>query len=302
MKNSILVIAAMLTLPALIIAQEGNASLWENEARISGSYNSVLGEKAGASTQGKGNVYIGNASGVENRMGDGNVFLGYQSGAKEGGSNLLYIENTESDKPLIWGDFKADFVNVNGKLGVGTTSPIDAVDVRGNVRSSSKFVITGIGAAQKTGTDMLLWSVKNMYLGSGSSNNKHITINTQGSVGIGTTTPDEKLAVNGKIHTKEVRVDLNGWPDYVFENDYTLPSLEEVEKHINTNGHLKNIPSAKTVKEQGIHLGEMNAKLLEKIEELTLYAIQQQKELNNQKEKNNSLEQRLKKLEVLIKD
>lgn len=99
-----------------------------------------------------------------------------------------------------------------------------------------------------------------------------------GNVGIGTKTPDSKLTVNGKIHTKEVKVDLNGWSDFVFENDYDLPTLEEVEKHIEEKGHLKGIPSAKEVKENGIFLGEMDAKLLQKIEELTLYIIELKKE------------------------
>lgn len=125
-----------------------------------------------------------------------------------------------------------------------------------------------------------------------------LTIN--GNVGIGTTNPDSKLSVNGNIHTKEVKVDLNGWPDYVFAKDYDLPSLHEVEKHINEKGHLSNIPSAKEVEENGIQLGKMNKKLLQKIEELILYTIAQEKKLKKQEQKNLDLETRLAKLEKLL--
>lgn len=105
---------------------------------------------------------------------------------------------------------------------------------------------------------------------------------TQGSVGIGTSTPDSKLSVNGIIHTKEVKVDLTGWSDFVFEEHYDLPKLEDVEKHIQEQGHLKDIPSAKEVESNGILLGEMDAKLLQKIEELMLYTINQEKRMELQ--------------------
>src|SRR5690606_14357225 len=89
-----------------------------------------------------------------------------------------------------------------------------------------------------------------------------------------------KLAVNGNIRAKEIKVET-GWSDFVFEEGYELPTLGEVAQHIKEKGHLKDIPSAKEVKENGIFLGEMDAKLLQKIEELTLYTIQQEKQLHN---------------------
>ncbi len=96
-----------------------------------------------------------------------------------------------------------------------------------------------------------------------------------GNIGIGTTNPDSKLTVKGNIHAEEVKVDLSvPGPDYVFKEDYDLKPLEEVQNYIEEHGHLPNIPSATEMEENGIQLGEMNMKLLEKIEELTLYVIQ----------------------------
>lgn len=102
-----------------------------------------------------------------------------------------------------------------------------------------------------------------------------------GNIGIGTSSPDSRVTVNGTIHSKEVKVDLNitDWPDYVFAKEYKLPALKEVAKHITEKGHLPNIPSAKDVEKNGIFVGQMNAKLLQKIEELTLYTIEQDKKI-----------------------
>lgn len=116
------------------------------------------------------------------------------------------------------------------------------------------------------------------------TNNNHLNstkliIKPNGKIGIGTLTPDSRLSVNGDIHTKEVRVDLTSWPDFVFKSDYNLPSLKDVKQFILKNGHLKDIPNELEVEEDGILLGEMNAKLLQKIEELTLYLIAQNEEL-----------------------
>lgn len=107
-----------------------------------------------------------------------------------------------------------------------------------------------------------------------------------GNVGIGTKNPTEKLSVNGKIRAKEIKVESGPWPDYVFKKDYKLPSLSDVEKHINEKGHLPEVPSAKEVEEEGIALGANQALLLKKIEELTLYLIELKHEVNKEKMKN----------------
>lgn len=124
---------------------------------------------------------------------------------------------------------------------------------------------------------------------------KNIT-EKNGKIGIGTNSPDELLTVKGKIHTQEVLVDLNGAvaPDYVFENyykgdsklksNYSFPSLSEIELYVKKHHHLPGVPSGIELKENGISLKEMNLILLEKIEELTLYTIQQQKEIELLKE------------------
>ncbi len=87
-----------------------------------------------------------------------------------------------------------------------------------------------------------------------------------------------KLSVDGKVRAHSVKV-YTTWADFVFEDDYKLPTLKEVEEHINAFGHLENIPSAKEVEKNGIELGEMNKLLLQKIEELTLYLIEKDKQM-----------------------
>ncbi len=120
--------------------------------------------------------------------------------------------------------------------------------------------------------------------------------------------PDFKLSVNGKVQAKEIKVHT-GWSDFVFYDDYKLPTLKEVETHIQEKGHLKDIPSAAVVAREGIFLGEMNSKLLQKIEELTLYTIAQEKKISALEENKNAEVKELKenskiqdqKIELLLK-
>ncbi len=104
-----------------------------------------------------------------------------------------------------------------------------------------------------------------------------------GNVGIGTSSPNELLTVNGTIYGKEVKVDLSvPGPDYVFGKEYNLPSLDELKAFIDRYNHLPDVPSAKEMEENGIKLGEMNMILLKKMEEMTLYMIEQKKQLEEQ--------------------
>ena len=145
------------------------------------------------------------------------------------------------------------------------------------------------------------WSNWETFYTSANANKSNIdwsakTIIANDKIGIGTANipADYKLAVAGKIIAEEVKVQLRNsigvWPDYVFSKEYNLPSLEKVEQHIKDKGHLKDIPSAENVKENGILLGKMDSKLLQKIEELTLYTIEQEKRLNSIDLKNETLE------------
>jgi hypothetical protein len=107
-----------------------------------------------------------------------------------------------------------------------------------------------------------------------------------GNVGIGitntTTDPDYKLFVDKGIKTKKVKVTQTAWPDYVFHQQYKLPSLTEVEKYIKANNHLPEVPSAQEIESDGLNLGDNQATLLKKIEELTLYAIDANKKIEQQ--------------------
>jgi hypothetical protein len=106
-------------------------------------------------------------------------------------------------------------------------------------------------------------------------------IKGNGSVGIGTIDPGEhKLAVKGSIGAMRVKVTQTGWADFVFEPDYQLPSLQDLETYIKINKHLPDVPSASEVAKEGLDLGEMNKILLQKIEELTLHVIELEKKIN----------------------
>ena len=205
-----------------------------------------------------------------------------------------------------WNISNGNIYRNSGNVGIGTNDPQSRLHVNGDVfLLSTDFrnqlqILGNEQIPERRGISISDDSdgAFNFYIHSWQSdaafnfidalnNNNLMTIKEDGSVGIGTTeTTGYKLAVSGFIHAEEVKIEhADKWYDFVFENDYDLPKLNELEKFITENKHLPDVPSAKEVKENGINLGEMNGILLKKIEELTLYVIEQQKEIEKLKKK-----------------
>lgn len=120
-----------------------------------------------------------------------------------------------------------------------------------------------------------------------------ITITGTGNVGIGTDdTKGYKFAVNGDAIFTRIKVKNNAsWPDYVFEESYKLPPLADIAAYVKTYKHLPEIPAAAEVEKDGLDVGEMNKQLLKKVEELTLYLIQQQQANENTEKRVKTLEE-----------
>jgi len=210
-----------------------------------------------------------------------------------------------------WGSWKNILTDDgNGNVGIGTISPNAKLTV--NQINPSGWG-GNLNAISVVSPDNLYHLDVNTYVvASGNvgyhfspNGNTGMVVTTPGNVGIGTTSPDAKLAVKGQVHAQEVKVDLNGAvaPDYVFEKDYQLTSLEEIKNYIDQNKHLPEVPSAAAMEKNGVQLGEMNMLLLKKIEELTLYVIELKKssdEFKNESElrKNDNADLR-RRLEVL---
>lgn len=122
---------------------------------------------------------------------------------------------------------------------------------------------------------------------------RRFTVRANGNVGIGVQMPKSKLEVNGTIHTKEIIIDSSGWADYVFNKEYNLMPLKKLNSFIKKNKHLPNMPSATSIIKEGINVGDITVKLLSKIEELTLYILQQNKEMEIQQKQIKTLQSKV---------
>lgn len=203
-------------------------------------------------------------------------------------------------------------IDASGNIGIGTTSPsaqlhtsgsvrfagltlnntytrIMATDANGNISyrdastlgGTSGWALDGstVGALKKFGT------TDNYALPLITNNVERMRIGTNGNIGIGTTAisdPAYKLFVETGIRTRKIKVDQLTWADYVFQPSYKLMPLDEVEKYINLHQHLPGVPTALEVEQEGLDLGNNQATLLKKIEELTLYIIELKKQNDGQ--------------------
>jgi hypothetical protein len=188
-------------------------------------------------------------------FGWGNSTVFNETLAIQTGSGLLSYPNVLGNKISFWR------AGPNNDYGIG--------------------INTGVMQFFTAGTDKIAW-------GWGNTNafNETMSFYTgSGQLGIGTTNVGTyRLAVNGNVRSKEVVVET-GWADYVFDPSYTLRSLEEVEAFIQTNKHLPNIPSATEIETNGLKVGDVQRRMMEKIEELTLYVIALKKEIEVLKKK-----------------
>ncbi|WP_308131050.1 hypothetical protein [uncultured Flavobacterium sp.] len=220
--------------------------------------NTFYGYYAGSVSSGNRNTYIGERTGFYS-AGNDNVHLGWRAGTVTGSRNVLIGNNSGNEEKGHMG---------SGNVFIGYNSGFSESE------SNNKLVIGNDETVQLIWGDFAQNLLKfNGKVGIGYGFGNFPT--TAGSVNVAA----YNLFVKGGILTEEVRVNLQSdWADYVFDKNYNLKPLEEVETFIKENGHLENVPSAKQVKEEGIELGEITKIQQEKIEELTLYLIELNKE------------------------
>ncbi len=197
----------------------------------------------------------------------------------------------------------------SGNVGIGTTNPTGKLEVKGDLNVSAgsdndaDIILTDasgkfgwIAQDDQTNAMWVEHAEGQKLMLSGQYAEDGIVV-VKGILGVGTDEPQSELAVNGTITAKEVIVTTDGFPDFVFTDNYNLIPLDKLEKHVKVNKSLPGIPTEKEVLEGGVNLGEMQAKLLEKVEELTLYVIELKKENIQLKKQNDNLETRISALE-----
>lgn len=200
-------------------------------------------------------------------------------------------------KPLLW-------VQGNALVGVGTNAPQHTLDVNGDGGFQGAITVsksdpsiggqivisnpakTAAGAASTWkiynmtgdyGNSLQFWAYDNTGCTTGGMCANRLTLMDNGNVGIGTESPQSLLAVAGTVTAKEVMVTQTGWSDFVFDPGYSLPSLRGIEAYVREHRHLPGIPATGDIERDGLDLGGLVRTQMQKIEELTLYAIEAEK-------------------------
>ncbi len=245
-----------------------------------GRFNVAIGTNAlNTNTTGQNNVMIGTSAGANNGVGGDNVFLGAFAGNKN---------NSGYDNVMLGATAGANIVG-NRNILIGRATGNALTSGTGNI-----FIGYQAGA--------LLDNISNkLYIQNSNDTEKPLIYGDfqTGQVGIETSyVPGAyKLAVNGDVIAEEIQVmERIHWPDYVFDDDYNLLSLPELETKIESLGHLPGVPSAEEVNENGHALGKMDAILLEKVEELTLHLIDMNKNMERLNQENKLLKKEISEL------
>lgn len=265
----------------------GQDALYSNNL---GNTNTAVGANAMRSlVGGVQNTAIGYRAGY-NAQGSGNVFIGRDAGFNETGSNKLYINSDPSTSigSLIYGEFDTDKLRVNDKLGIGVLPASKALEIKGTGTTSELMQFYNISGTAKWHVNLNNGGTSLNFSETGVADNR-LVLRAGGNVTIGASmATGYRLSVDGKIACTEVRVQpVASWPDYVFSPKYNLMPLHDLEKTINDQKHLPGIPSAKEIENNGIQVGEMQRKMMEKIEELTLYIIDLNKKIESLQSDNN---------------
>ncbi|MEO9802545.1 MAG: hypothetical protein ABJF04_04820 [Reichenbachiella sp.] len=213
---------------------------------------------------------------------NGNIGIGTTNPGIHNSNATHQIYNSNDVVLDIQGGSRMGWISTGSSIDNGTLGGIAFTKANGQSDAHRQVAFIRVNTIQST-VNTPQSTMEFATKGSGSIGNPDMVITPNGSIGIGTTaTGSHKLAVDGSIGAREIKVEMTLWEDRVFREEYELRSLEETEKFISNNFHLPEIPSESDVIENGINLGQMNAKLLQKIEELTLYLIEQNKRLDAQ--------------------
>ncbi len=200
-----------------------------------------------------------------------------------------------------------NLIVTEGKVGINTITPYTSLSLGASL--GDKIALWEASPTSKYGFGVksqcmqIYTSAESDRVSIGYYNNGNPTENLTvkgGKVGIGTIEPTYTLDVIGTIRAQEIKVDLEG-ADFVFEEDYSLMPLDQLEKFVTENKHLPEINSAKEMEKNGTNLGDLNSKLLQKIEELTLYTIAQNKAIEELKEVVEIQNSKIEKLESTVK-